>query len=53
MRKLRIVLIILGLLILITLGYSFGFGAGRIGDYLQPTVGYLVTNQDKYTRIQR
>lgn len=47
MKKLRIFLIILALLILITASYSFGYGAGAVGNYLRPTVGYVITNQDK------
>lgn len=47
MRKLKILLIVLALLVLTIASYSFGYGAGRIGDYLRPTVGYVITNQDK------
>ena len=47
MKKLRIFLIILGLLILITASYSFGYGAGIIGNYFRPRVGFNLINQDK------
>lgn len=47
MRKLKIIFIVLGLIILVTASYSFGFGAGKIGEYFRPTVGYIITNQEK------
>ncbi|MCX6811715.1 MAG: S41 family peptidase [Candidatus Berkelbacteria bacterium] len=46
-KGLKVFLVVLGCLILIVASYSFGYGAGRIGDYLHPTVGYKVINQDK------
>lgn len=46
-KGLKVFLVILGLLIIIVASYSFGYGAGKIGDYLHPTVGFKLTNQDK------
>jgi carboxyl-terminal processing protease len=46
-KGLKVFLVVLGCIILVIASYSFGYGAGKIGDYFHPTVGFKVINQDK------
>jgi carboxyl-terminal processing protease len=46
-KGLKVFLVVIACLILVIASYSFGYGAGRIGNYLRPTVGYRLINQDK------
>lgn len=46
MKKFKLPLFIIGLIILVVISYSFGYGAGLLGDYLRPSTGYILTNKD-------
>ncbi len=46
-KGLKVFFVALGCIILVVASYSFGYGAGKIGDYFHPTVGFKVINQDK------
>jgi len=47
MKKFTIPLFIIGAIILIIIGYTFGYGAGIVGNYLNPSVGYILVNKDE------
>jgi carboxyl-terminal processing protease len=46
-KGLRIFLVCLGLIVLVFFSYSFGFGAGKVGDFFAPRFGYEIINKNK------
>lgn len=47
MKKAKPILIIIGLIIIVIASYSFGFGAGKVGEFFRPNVGFNLINRDQ------